>query len=108
MIYQSEKTLDDMGDKLDAEDKQKIDEALAKVKTAMSGTDTQVIKDAVSELEKAFYAASEKLYSQVTPPPDAGGPGGPGGPGVYESPGGPEGDGEYYDADYEVVDDEDK
>jgi len=110
MIYQSEKTLDDMGDKLDAEDKQKIDEALAKVKTAMSGTDTQAIKDAVGELEKAFYAASEKLYSQVTPPPDgaAGGPGGPGGPGGYESAGGPGGAEEYYDADYEVVDDDDK
>ena len=107
MIYQSEKTLDDMGDKLDAEDKQKIDEALAKVKTAMAGTDTQAIKDAVSELEKAFYAASEKLYSQVTPPPDgAGGPGGPGGPGGYESPDGAEGAGEYYDADYEVIDDD--
>ena len=107
MIYQSEKTLDDMGDKLDAEDKQKIDEALAKVKTAMAGTDTQAIKDAVSELEKAFYAASEKLYSQVTPPPDgAGRPGGPGGPGGYESPDGAEGAGEYYDADYEVIDDD--
>ncbi|MCL2124782.1 MAG: molecular chaperone DnaK [Oscillospiraceae bacterium] len=97
MVYQSEKTLDDMGDKLEADDKQKIEEAIGKVKTALSGTDTEAIKQAVDELEKAFYAASEKLYSQVTPP-DGGDPGSGGAPG---------GDGEFYDADYEVVDDDD-
>ena len=102
MVYQSEKTLDDMGDKLDAEDKQKIQEALAKVKTTMSGTDTQAIKDAVSELEKAFYAASEKLYSQVTPPPE----GAAGEPGGGEGPGGADGADGYYDAEYEVIDDD--
>ena len=102
MIYQSEKTLDDMGDKLDAEDKQKINDALAKVKTAMTGTNTQAIKDAVSELEKAFYAASEKLYSQVTPPPE-GAQGGHAGQDQGGADGATE---EFYDADYEVVDDE--
>jgi len=102
MVYQSEKTLDDMGDKIEAEDKQNIENAISKVKTALTGTDTQTIKDTVGELEKAFYAASEKLYSQVNPQGDgAQGPtggdpgGGAGGPG-----------GEYYDADYEVVDDD--
>ena len=104
MIYQSEKTLADMGDKIDAGDKQTIEDAIAKVKTAMSGTDTETIKQAVSELEKAFYAASEKLYSQANPQ-DGGGGGFPGGdPGA--SGGGSGGGGDYYDADYEVVDDE--
>ena len=105
MVYQSEKTLDEMGDKVDADDKQTIEAAIEKVKTALSGTDTQTIKDAVSELEKAFYAVSEKLYSQV--PPQDGDPGAPGfGGGAGADPGGQGED--FYDADFEVVDDEDK
>ncbi|MDR2570846.1 MAG: molecular chaperone DnaK [Oscillospiraceae bacterium] len=110
MVYQSEKTLDEMGDKLEADDKQSIEAAIEKVKTALSGTDTQTIKDAVDELEKAFYAASEKLYSQAAPQDGAPGPdfggagfgGDPGGGGG--SPGGQSDD--VYDADFEVVDDE--
>jgi molecular chaperone DnaK len=101
IMYQSEKALADMADKVDADDKQNIEDAIQKVKTALSGTDIQTIKDAVAELEKAFYAVSEKMYSQVNPQEGAQGPDG-GDPG---SPGG--GDGEYYDADYEVVDDDD-
>ena len=101
MVYQSEKTLDDMGDKLDSGDRQTIEDAISKVKTALTGTDTAAIKQAVETLEKAFYAASEKLYSQVNP--QGGGTQGPG----AGSAGGTGGDsGEYYDADYEVVDDE--
>ena len=104
MIYQSEKTLDEMGDKIDAADKSTIEAAIEKVKTTLNGTDTQSIKDAVDELEKAFYAVSEKLYSQV-PPQDGGGPGGPDFGGA--APGGDAGAGggdEFYEADYEVVD----
>ena len=99
MVYQSEKTLDEMGDKIDASDKQTIEAAIAKVKSALSGTDTPTIKQAVEELEKAFYAASEKLYSQANP--QDGGQAGPGPDGSGEA------SGEYYDADYEVVDDDD-
>ena len=97
MVYQSEKTLDDMGDKIDAEDKKTIEDAIEKVKTALSGTDNETIKTSVSDLEKAFYAVSEKLYSQ------AGSQGGPDDP-TGGGPGG--GDGDVYDADYEVVDDD--
>ena len=100
MVYQSEKTLADMGDKIEAGDKQTIEDAIAKVKTALSGTDTDTIKQAVEELEKAFYAVSEKLYSQVNP--EGGASGGPDGGGSS----GDGGSGEYYDADYEVVDDD--
>jgi molecular chaperone DnaK len=106
MIYQSEKTLADMGDKIDTDDKKTIEDAISKVKTAQSGTDTATIKQAVEELEKAFYAASEKLYSQAAPsgdgqtPPFTGSDTGPG-------PGSGAPDGDVYDADYEVVEDED-
>jgi len=106
MVYQSEKTLDEMGEKLDADDKANIEAAVEKVKTALNGTDTQVIKDAVSELEKAFHAASEKLYSQPGGPQDgAPGPDFGGADFGGAAPGGGGNDG-VYDADYEVVDDE--
>ena len=104
MVYQSEKTLDDMGDKVGDDDKQAIQAAIEKVKTALSGTDTEAIKEAVGELEKAFYAASEKLYSQANPQGDPGGPGYPGDPGGSGGSGAP--DGEFYDADYEVIDED--
>ena len=99
MVYQSEKPLADMEGKIDSGDKQTIEDAIAKVKTALSGTDTAAIKQAAEELEKAFYAVSEKLYSQVNPDGD-----GTQGPGGEQGPGGDSGD--FYDADYEVVDDD--
>ncbi|MDR1588749.1 MAG: molecular chaperone DnaK [Oscillospiraceae bacterium] len=92
-VYQSEKTLSEMGDKVDAGDKKTIEDAIAKVKTALGGTDIQAIKDATDELQKAFYAASEKLYSQTGQQQGESGDAAPGA-------------GEYYDADYEVVDDD--
>jgi len=104
MVYQSEKTLDEMGEKLDADDKQSIEAAVEKVKTALSGTDTQTIKDSVEELEKAFHAASEKLYSQAGPGEGAPGPDFNAADFGGEAPGG-QSDG-VYDADYEVVDEE--
>jgi molecular chaperone DnaK len=102
MIYQSEKTLADMGDKLDASDKKTIEDAVAKVRTALSGTDIDSIKNATEELQKAFYAASEKLYAGAGPQ-QPGGDSAPGGNAGGSAPGG-----EYYDADYEVVDDDKK
>ena len=106
LVYQSEKTLTDTGDKIDAADKQTIEDAVAKVKTALSGTDIAAIKAASEELQKAFYAVSEKLYNTQ----GAQQPGGDGGFNQDEqAPGGSgEGDGQYYDADYEVVDDDEK
>ncbi|MCL2226200.1 MAG: molecular chaperone DnaK [Oscillospiraceae bacterium] len=102
LIYQSEKTLEEMGDKLDANDKEKIGAAIASVKTAMSGTDIQAIKDALGDLEKSFHAASEKLYTQTGPQEGAPHDG-------HGEPGGPEGAPEQvYDADYEVVEEEPK
>ena len=106
LVYQSEKTLADMGDKVEAADKQTIEDAVAKVKTALSGTDTAAIKTASDELQKAFYAVSEKIYSaQGAQQP---GPDGGFNPGEQASGGSGEGSGEYYDADYEVVDDDKK
>ena len=101
MVYQTEKVLEEMGDKLDGGDKGAIDSALNRVKDALKGTDTQAIKDATEELKKAFYAASEKLYGQAGqagPGPDMGGAGFGGGAA--------QGGGDVVDADFEVVDDD--
>ena len=105
MVYQTEKTLQEMGDKLDASDKAEVEAKLESLKKALQGSDTVAIKSATDELTQAFYKVSEKLYQQTGA--QAGGPdmGGqqPGG-----SNGGNDGGQQYYDADYEVVDDDKK
>ena len=101
LVYQSEKTLTEMGDKIDANDKKTIEDAIAKVKSVSGGSDIEAIKNASDELQKAFYAVSEKLYAGANP--GAGAP--QGGPQDGNAAGGP-GGGQYYDADYEVVDDD--
>jgi len=105
MVYQSEKTLGEMGDKIPADDKSKVQAGIDKLKEALKGTDTAAIKSATEELTQAFYAVSEKLYQQAGP--QQGQPGA--GPDMGGQPGGnPGGQSQYYDADYKVVDDEDK
>ena len=98
MVYQTEKTLEDMGDKIPASDKSDIESKLNALKDTLKGTDTQAIKNATEELTKAFYAVSEKLYSQQ---------GGQAGPDMGGAAGGSNGgDDNVVDADYEVVDDD--
>ncbi|MCI9588433.1 MAG: molecular chaperone DnaK [Oscillospiraceae bacterium] len=103
MVYQAERALGDMGDKLSAEDKEKVQGGIDKLKELLKGDDTAAIKAATDELQQAFYAVSEKLYQQAGPQPGA-----EGGPdmGGQQSAGG---DGQqFYDADYKVVDDEEQ
>ena len=103
-VYQTEKTLEEMGDKLDAADKGNVQSALEKLKETLKGNDTQAIKNATEELTKAFYAVSEKLYGQAGgqagPGPDMGGAGFTGG----QPQGG--GNDNVVDADFEVMDDD--
>ncbi len=106
LVYQSEKTLADMGDKIEASDKQTIEDAVSKVKTALNGTDIAAIKAATDELQKAFYAVSEKIYNTQGAQPGGDGSAGENAGGGADD--GAPGGGEYYDADYEVVDDDEK
>lgn len=113
MVYQSEKTLKDLGDKLGSEDKSKIEGEINKVKEALKGTDTEKLKTATEALTQAFYEISAKIYQQNPgaqggPNPGAGFEGGPGfNPGADQ--GGPgTGQDNVYDADYKVVDDDKK
>ena len=103
MVYQTEKTLEELGDKVDAAEKGEIESKLQSLKTALTGTDTAAIKSATEELTQAFYKLSEKMYQQANPQgqPGAGfDPSNMGG-----QPGGGN-DQQYYDADYTVVDDD--
>ena len=107
MVYQTEKVMEDLKDKLSAEDKNTLDAALNKLKDALKGTDTQAIKTATEELGKAFYPISEKLYSQAGGQqvgPDMGGAGF-GGAQAGQSD---NSDPNVVDADYKVVDDDQK
>ena len=106
MVYQSEKTLNEMGDKIPAEDKSKVQAGIDKLKEALKGTDTAAIKTATDELTQDFYAVSEKLYQQANPQGAQGGA--QAGPDVGGQQAGGAQDGQYYDADYKVVDDDDQ
>ena len=96
MIFQSEKTLSEIGDKVSEADKTPVNDALEKLKETVKSGDTEAIKADTEALEKAFYAVSEKLYQQ------AGGAQGAQGfdPNAYQQ-GAQSGDGTYYSADYE-------
>ncbi len=109
MVYQSEKTIEEMKDKLDAGEISELEAEVNKVKEALKGTDTAAIKAATESLTQAFYKVSEKLYQQANPQggqpgPDMGGAnfGGqqPGGNNAGQGPD------DVVDADYTVVDDQ--
>ena len=64
VIYQTEKTLGELGDKIDAADKASIESAVNDLKEKNKGNDVAAIKAATDAVQKAFYAVSEKLYQQ--------------------------------------------
>ncbi|MDO5458631.1 MAG: molecular chaperone DnaK [Eubacteriales bacterium] len=105
MVYQTEKTVEELGDKLGADEKAEVESKLAALKQALTGTDSAAIKAATEELTQVFYKISEKLYQQA---------GGPQGAGFdpSQAAGGPQGTApngqDYYDADYTVVDDDEQ
>ena len=107
MVYQSEKAIEEMKDKLDAGEISELEAEVNKVKEALKGTDTAAIKAATDSLTQAFYKVSEKMYQQAgaqgQPGPDMGGAGFGG-----QQPGGNPGQGpdDVVDADYTVVDDQ--
>ena len=97
MVYQSEKTLSEVGDKIPESEKAPIQAGIDKLKETLKGDDTAAIKAATEELTQLFYKMSEKLYQQQAPQGDPNQQGG--------GSTGPQ-DGQYYDADYKVVDDD--
>ena len=102
MVYQAEKTLGEMGDKIPEGDKASVQSAIDKLKETLKGEDTAAIKADTEALQQAFFAVSEKLYQQ------AGGPQAGPGPDMGGQPGGEAGGQQFYDADYKVVDEDDQ
>ena len=99
MVYQAEKTLSEVGDKVPESEKAPIQAGIDKLKETLKGEDTDAIKAATEELTQLFYKMSEKLYQQA-----------PQGDAAAQQPGADAGTqgGQYYDADYKVVDDDDQ
>ncbi|MCI6255080.1 MAG: molecular chaperone DnaK [Clostridiales bacterium] len=106
VVYQTEKALEEMGDKIDAADKASVQSAVDKLKEALKGSDTEAIKSATEEATKAFYPIAEKMYAQSNP---QGGQAGPDmGANFGGQAGGADSDPNVVDADYTVMDDDKK
>ena len=102
LVFQSEKALNELGDKVSADEKSRVESEIGKVKEALKGNDTEMIKMATESLSKAFGEIAQKIYVQQGPQgaPDMGGMGGqPGG----SANGGADGD--FVDADFTEVHD---
>ena len=104
MIYQTEKTLGDLGDKVSEAEKTEINNAVAALREALKGTDLEAIKAKQEELQKKFYAISEKLYKAAADAQAAQG-------GANAAPGadaGANADPNVYEADFKDADDNKK
>ena len=109
MVYQTERTLEELGDKVDAAEKAEVESKLNELKETLKGSDTAAIKAATEALTQVFYKLSEKMYQQANP--QGGQPGANPGcdPNCQSGDCSKSGDGQqYYDADYTVVDDDKK
>ncbi|AVP55017.1 chaperone protein DnaK [Clostridium tetani] len=104
IFYQTEKTLNELGDKVSAEDKATIEEKLNALKGVKDGEDIEAIKKATEDLTQAFYQISSKIYQ------DAGAPGAegfdPNMAGEANAGQNANNDDNVVDADYKVEDDE--
>jgi molecular chaperone DnaK len=98
-IYQAEKTIKELGDKLDAADKSAIEAAVAKLRSSVSANDLAAMKQDTEALQQAFYKASEKLYQQQGGQPGGQAGGQAGGQQGYDGQQEPDGnDGGFKDA----------
>ncbi len=98
IVYQCEKALGELGDKIDAADKDAVNEKIQKTKDAIASNDVQKMKEATEELTAKFNELAQKVYSQAAPNVD---PSTAAGAQANDDP-------NVVDADYEVVDDDNK
>ena len=97
LVYNSQKTLDELGDKVSGEEKAKVEAEVENVRKALEGTNVDAIKDATEKLTKVFYELSEKLYSAQAQAAQ--------GATAEAADNGEAKEGTVYDADYKVEDD---
>ncbi|MFW6228128.1 MAG: Hsp70 family protein, partial [Alkalispirochaeta sp.] len=115
LIYATEKSMNDYGEKITDDDRTNIQSAIEALRGVMDGDDVDAIKAKTEELKQASYKLAEEVYKTQQEQGDAGaadgaagGPGAAAGSGTTEqSSGSTSGDGNVEDVDYEVVDDED-
>ncbi len=100
-VYQTEKTLKDLGDKLDAAEKTSVEDELKKLKDAIAKDDVEAMKTSMEAVQQAFYKVSEKLYQQAGPDQQPGAGAGPN-PGSDQQAGQGNGPGSY-EADFKDV-----
>ncbi len=106
LVYNSQKTLDDLGDKISGEEKAKVEAEIANTKKALEGSDVEAIKSATEKLTTVFYSISEKLYQQSANANGANA----GAEGANEGTQEPHADenGDIHDAEYKVDEDDKK
>ena len=96
MVYQTEKTLNDFGDKISEDEKSKVNTAKDALKEALKGEDIEAIKAKQEDLQKELYAISEKVYKAANPQGD---------PTAQGAQPNEQADPNVYEADYTDVDD---
>ena len=106
MVYATEKTLSEHGDKLSDEDRKPVEEALEAAKKALEGEDVAVIDAAVETLQTASHKLAEVVYADAQAQAGAEGPEGAAGPAPDAGAGGVAQDEGAVDADFEVVDED--
>ena len=107
LAYQSEKQLRDLGDKLSADQKQAVEDAIKNVREKLNGNDVEAIKQATEELQNRFQSISAELYKQAASQTGARPGGGAADSTTEGATSGRPGD-DVVDADFEVVDDDKK
>ncbi len=103
MVYQCEKALGELGDKVDAAEKDAVNEKIQKTKDAIASGDVEKMKAATEELTTKFNEIAQKLYAQAAPQQDPNAAAG----GANPNSGAANSDPNVVDADYKVVDDDD-
>ncbi len=104
LIYSTEKSIKELGDKVDDETKSKVDAASAALKTAIEGEDTEEIKRLSEELTNVSHKLAEAMYQQASAAGQQANPGAE----SAEQPGGAAPDEDVVDADFEEVKEDDK
>ena len=105
LAYTTEKLLREQGDKIGAEDKKKVEDAIAELRKALEGGDISAIERASEELKKASHKIAEVMYQQAAQQ-QAASAGTTSEQEEEAEPAGPQADEDVVDADFDVVDDE--
>ncbi|MDX1623912.1 MAG: Hsp70 family protein, partial [Gemmatimonadota bacterium] len=111
LVYQTEKNLEELGEKISGDQKAKVEAALERTREALKKDDDEELKAATEDLQKLWHSVAQEAYTAEAGAEAGGGAGGPGagpdaGPEAAAEPGAEEEEEEVIEADFEVVDEE--